>query len=115
LNGTALKTGTTANNFNFNTTTQAFVVGGSSSSSSGQAWGSFLNNGVVSGNGAGFGSGLFSQAIADNGSMFGSIPTASSTLTATLVPIPFEFSPALGLSILGGAWFLKKYLGKKSK
>jgi hypothetical protein len=111
LNGVALKTGTTANNFNFNTTTQTFAVGGLSNSSTGQEWGSIVN-GDIFGNGAGFASGGNAQAIFDNGQPLGIIGIPPNTLTAT--PVPFEFSPALGLSVIGGAWFLKKYLGKAS-
>ncbi len=29
-------------------------------------------------------------------------------------PVPFEFSPALGLGVLGGAWLVRKALKKKS-
>lgn len=107
LNGVALQTGTTASQFNFNTTTQTFIVGGSSDTSTGQSWGSVVNGSLV-GNGAGFFSGGAFQAITNNGTVLGNLNIVNSTLTATLVtPVPFEFSPALGLSVIGGAWFLK--------
>jgi hypothetical protein len=107
LNGSILGTDTIANNFNFDTTTQTFLVGGSKSGTSGQAWGSFVV-GAALGNGVGFRSNAGAQVIANGGIILGSIPVGNSTLIATQVP--FEFSPVLGVSAIGGLWLSGKLL-----
>jgi len=54
-----------------------------------------------------------------NGSVtVGSTPLPSLDLVfqgtfSAVTPVPFEFSPALGLGVLGGLWAAKKFLIKK--
>jgi len=104
LNGNPLNTATTASNFNFNTTTKQFLVGGISSGITGQLWGSQAV-------GAGFFSGSGTQGISNNATNFGTIPIANSTLTATpLAPVPFEFSPAVGSTVVGGLFLVKRLI-----
>jgi len=78
-------------------------VGGNSSGITGQLWG---NQAV----GAGFFSGSGTQGISNNATNFGTIPVNSSTLTATLAPVPFEFSPAVSLTVVGGLFLVKSLI-----
>jgi len=74
-------------NFNFDTNTQTFIIGGTSTGTSGQRW-----NVETGASGLGFNSGNPNQALALDGVYFTDsiIKTAVSTLTATpsAVPVP---------------------------
>jgi hypothetical protein len=53
----------------------------------------------------------------NSSSSFSPVPAADLNFTAnftTSVPVPFEFSPTLGIGILGGAWLVRRKLRKKS-
>lgn len=87
-------------NFNFNTTTEMFSVGGSAASPTGQQW-NVAVCGVTS-----FAIGFFSgttQGLCVGGEPVGLILTSNSTLTATSLAVPE--AAALGLFGLGLAGF----------
>lgn len=68
--------------FNFNATTELFVVGGYHTGTAGQVWNHTANPGV------GFISGNAGQLVSVNQNQFGYIAVADSTLTATRNPVP---------------------------
>ena len=75
---------TTTFNLNYDTDTQSFIVGGSSTGTSGQTWNWQGDTGL------GFISGSPNQLLSLDGSNIPAsvITTASGTLTATVVPVP---------------------------
>ncbi len=85
-------------NVNFDTIAGQFVVGGLTTSSSGQAW--FTSAGGIICDTVGFGSGNFGQSVCVGGNYVGSsgILTSQSTLTASLAAVPL---PATGVLLLG--------------
>jgi hypothetical protein len=103
-------------NFNFNTTTGQFLVGGLSDSTTGQEWG-------LSGPSVGFGSGSNAQAVGNPSTISSSIIlTAQSTLTATVkqpISVP-EPSSSLAILVAGtavgfGAFSKRKLARSKNK
>lgn len=72
-------------NFNFNTTTESFAVGGSSPSANGQLWNAIAGSGLGCTGRVGFISGASAQGVCIDGLTFGSISTSQSTLTAARV------------------------------
>jgi hypothetical protein len=103
-------------NFNFNTTTGQFLVGGLSSSTTGQLWG-------TSGPSVSFASGSSAQAVGNPNLIFSSsISTALSTLTATVkqpISVP-EPSSSLAILVAGtavgfGAFSKRKLARSKNK
>ena len=103
-------------NFNFNTTTGQFLVGGSSDSTTGQVWG-------LSGPSVSFASGNSGQVVGNPSFIFDSfILVAQSTLTATVqqpIPIP-EPSSSLAILVAGtavgfGAFSKRKLARSKNK
>jgi hypothetical protein len=103
-------------NFNFNTTTAQFLVGGNSATSTGQEWGFSGSPSVI------FGSGDLLQGVGNPGLINASfIPVSQSTLTATVkqpISVPEPSSP---LAILGAGTavgfgaFLKRKLAQSKK
>jgi hypothetical protein len=87
-------------NFNFDTTTEMFLVGGLSSGPEGQRWN--VDAFTCPDPGVGFGSGNNGQVVCVDGSTFGFIPIANSTLTATRLDGVAEV-PAPGTLLLLGA------------
>ena len=103
-------------NFNFNTTTGQFLVGGLSGSTTGQVWG-------LSGPSVGFASGNNGQSVGNPNPIFSSfIPIAQSTLTATVkqpISVP-EPSSSLAILVAGtavgfGAFSKRKLARSKNK
>lgn len=95
-------------NFNFDTTAETFLVGGTSGSATGQSWN--LPAGSVSGcSSAGFTSGAVSQVVCVGGDPAGglssvnSISTSQSTLTATRVTTAAAVPEPASLGLLGAA------------
>lgn len=91
-------------NFNFDTTLETFLVGGESSSSTGQRW-----NMNPSGEGCigsvGFGSGAEGQGLCVDGAFVGAIYVKNSTLTATRIEVAVPEPATLGLLGAGLAGF----------
>lgn len=87
-------------NFNFDTTTEMFLVGGLAASSSGQQW-NVIN--CASHTDMGFFSGSATQGVCHSGVASGEIPVGQSTLTAIRkVPEPATMAIlSLGLAGLG--------------
>jgi hypothetical protein len=85
--------------FNFNATTEVFVIGGDVGTTSGQVWNHTANPGV------GFISGNAGQLISVNGAQIGFIAVGSSTLTATRKVVPEPSPLAFLLSGLGALAF----------
>ncbi|WP_025898591.1 VPLPA-CTERM sorting domain-containing protein [Sneathiella glossodoripedis] len=88
-------------NFNFNTATEEFVIGGSVTSGSGQLW----NHDRP---GIGFTSSARTQALLLNYSLVNSIPVENSTLTATLSSVPLPPAALLFSAALGGLGFFTR-------
>jgi hypothetical protein len=90
-------------NFNFNTTTLAFVLGGASNSPSGQLWNavpSSIDNCTT----VGFGTGFSGQIVCVGGSrVLDSLVNASNPITVTRADTPVPAPAALGLFGLGVA------------
>lgn len=84
--------GTNPLNFNFDTTTETFLVGGHTSSQFGQAW-NFIGSTV------GFASGTNAQLVSVNNHALGpesQVLLPNSTLVAAQVPLPASFALLLG-------------------
>lgn len=93
-------------NFNFDTTTETFFVGGFSGGDDGQDWGVSTGGTSCETTGFGFSSGNGSQGLCDGTGFVGSIPISSPTLVATrkVVPEPTILAlVGLGLAGLGFA------------
>ena len=91
-------------NFNFDTTTETFLVGGKSDSLTGQEWNFNPSGSTCPAPGVGFGSGSGAQLLCvNNGGPVGLIVIASSTLSASRkVPEPSTLALfAIGLAGLG--------------
>jgi hypothetical protein len=104
-------------NFNFDTTSAQFLVGGMAASSTGQDWG-FSGSPSVS-----FISGNANQIVGNPGTIFASfIPVTQSTLTATVkqpISVPESSSPlaivGAGTAVGFGAFFKRKLAQSKKK
>jgi hypothetical protein len=87
-------------NINFDTTTEAFIVGGDTGDPQGQQWNS-NGTGTCPNPGIGFASGTLSQGVCANGGVFsGGVVLDESTLTATErttgVPLPASLLLVIG-------------------
>jgi hypothetical protein len=59
--------------------------------------------------------GSFSTITFENANLNGDTFGADNFLYGTVTPVPFEFSPAVGVGVLGGLWAVKKFLKKSKK
>ena len=70
-------------NFNFDTTSETFIVGGFSASDTGQDWGVSVGGTSCTASGFGFSSGSGAQGLCVNNTFIGAVPISQPTLTAS--------------------------------